>query len=416
MLWTSRQARVAAYAVMYSFLWPWGSLVLGGVVIAAAAVGALRLLVSDRRALLWLGGDIRSIRGRSTCCFTRPRPFATRCRSSFRWHILAACAIDWTGRRAAGGRGCGAGRRAVRPRVQPPPASTGASSRRRSSRSASSARAREGCRSGCTQSSGEQPNGIRPEPISCEPVTAANGWRWWSVGRRSLTARLRSSPIRAGPISPCSIPMRATSRRLTGGRFRSCPTSAASGPETPTGMSCVLRAGCSTRDGRFPPKSAAWPRATPSDLISHPSVAWVRARSQPSLLMIGGRNLDSAPGQVTLGRGDTVIDSWEVRPGFFFRLIPLPPLDGQGYVPIGGAGVECPERRSGLARTIRRAAARGPDGRIPGRMAGARIQSDHRPIVAVDERARRPLGSPRRARRDAYPDRRIAPALLRFRA
>lgn len=42
MLWTARQARVAVEAAKNTFLWPWGSLLLGGVVCALAALGGLR--------------------------------------------------------------------------------------------------------------------------------------------------------------------------------------------------------------------------------------------------------------------------------------------------------------------------------------------------------------------------------------
>jgi len=43
MLWTVRQARVAAYALLYSFVWPWGALPLGVAVMAIALAGFARL-------------------------------------------------------------------------------------------------------------------------------------------------------------------------------------------------------------------------------------------------------------------------------------------------------------------------------------------------------------------------------------
>ena len=43
MLWTARSARVAIDAIRYSFLWPWGSLVAGWLVMAAAAAGLVRM-------------------------------------------------------------------------------------------------------------------------------------------------------------------------------------------------------------------------------------------------------------------------------------------------------------------------------------------------------------------------------------
>ena len=44
MLWTMRTARVAVDAVQYSFLWPWGTLLAGWIVIVVAAAGAARML------------------------------------------------------------------------------------------------------------------------------------------------------------------------------------------------------------------------------------------------------------------------------------------------------------------------------------------------------------------------------------
>jgi hypothetical protein len=43
-LWTVRSARVAAQALVYTFLWPWGSLWLGALVVSLAVAGALLVL------------------------------------------------------------------------------------------------------------------------------------------------------------------------------------------------------------------------------------------------------------------------------------------------------------------------------------------------------------------------------------
>ena len=54
MLWTARSVRAAADAVMYTFLWPWGLIPVGGLVLAAAVVGAARVGWRSPRALLVL--------------------------------------------------------------------------------------------------------------------------------------------------------------------------------------------------------------------------------------------------------------------------------------------------------------------------------------------------------------------------
>jgi hypothetical protein len=54
MLYTNPSARAAAFALMRTFVDPWDSVVLGGVVIALAALGVAHLLMRDRRTLLAL--------------------------------------------------------------------------------------------------------------------------------------------------------------------------------------------------------------------------------------------------------------------------------------------------------------------------------------------------------------------------
>jgi len=69
-----------------------------------------------------------------------------------------------------------------------------------------------------------------------------------------------------------------------------------------------------------------------------PSIAWVRARPHPALMMLGGRNLDAAtPSQLSISTDtDHLVDSWTIRPGFFFRVLPVPAgsIEGQGYLPV----------------------------------------------------------------------------------
>jgi hypothetical protein len=68
-----------------------------------------------------------------------------------------------------------------------------------------------------------------------------------------------------------------------------------------------------------------------------PSVAWVRARTAPADLVIGGRQVGGdAPARLTLTTGDRALASWDVAPGFFTRHLTLPggSLVGTGYVPL----------------------------------------------------------------------------------
>jgi hypothetical protein len=54
MLWNVRSARVAVDALVYSFLWPWGGLFTGAVVVAIAAAGAVRVAWQRPRIMLLL--------------------------------------------------------------------------------------------------------------------------------------------------------------------------------------------------------------------------------------------------------------------------------------------------------------------------------------------------------------------------
>jgi hypothetical protein len=70
-----------------------------------------------------------------------------------------------------------------------------------------------------------------------------------------------------------------------------------------------------------------------------PSVAWLRSRSEPASLILGGRNLGAAgdpAARVTLEGHAGRIDSWDVAPGFFFRHVQFPAgaLAGTGYLPL----------------------------------------------------------------------------------
>jgi hypothetical protein len=81
-----------------------------------------------------------------------------------------------------------------------------------------------------------------------------------------------------------------------------------------------------------------------------PAVAWVRVRSEESTLMIGGRNLSpsgSEPARITVSIGGRAFDSFEAGPGYFFetRILPVGALTaGDPYVPVQvtatGAGDE----------------------------------------------------------------------------
>jgi hypothetical protein len=68
-----------------------------------------------------------------------------------------------------------------------------------------------------------------------------------------------------------------------------------------------------------------------------PTTAWVRARESAADLVFGGRQVGgAAPARLTLTLSDRVLDSWDITPGFFSRHLALPAgsLAGSGYLPL----------------------------------------------------------------------------------
>jgi hypothetical protein len=70
-----------------------------------------------------------------------------------------------------------------------------------------------------------------------------------------------------------------------------------------------------------------------------PSVAWIKARGDAAMLMIGGRNLGAEgdpAARLTLHGQAGMVHAWDVPPGSFFHLFDVAPgsLNGQGYVPL----------------------------------------------------------------------------------
>ena len=70
-----------------------------------------------------------------------------------------------------------------------------------------------------------------------------------------------------------------------------------------------------------------------------PSVVWVRGRDTGATLMIGGRHVgtDNPPdARVTVSVASSVIEEWITKPGFFFRVFEIPAerFAGSGYIPM----------------------------------------------------------------------------------
>lgn len=70
-----------------------------------------------------------------------------------------------------------------------------------------------------------------------------------------------------------------------------------------------------------------------------PSVAWIRARRESATLMLGGRHLvdGAGPVRIAVALDGVSLESFEAAPGYFFRRVELPAgalVKGSGYVPL----------------------------------------------------------------------------------
>ena len=334
MLWTTRTPRAAVNAFMYTFVWPWGGMVLGGVVLAAGLVGAVRLLRDNPRAALWLAVAFAPYAAfhllfHETATVRYALPLVVPVA------FLAACAFDWAGRRPATALGVAlvgvmllAGTRAARAygAVEPP--------------------AFRAMRAAIDAANGA-PVGMHAvfrrtaewTPPGAGVLLGPHGREWLTLVERWRTDPSTVLTFVADPRRTDLALFDARAREL-GGAFRwplpELPFVGGTRPGNadwyrmrPPGWMLDRGWALSAEIGGVAARDAAGPHL-------QPSLAWARGREGESLLMIGGRNLDGEPTQVTLSRAESPIDSWVVRPGFFFRLIPLSAgvLDAPGYVPL----------------------------------------------------------------------------------
>ncbi len=415
MLWTSRRPRVAVDAVMYSFLWPWGDLIIGGVVAAAAAVGALWLLRADRRALLWLAVTfgpyaVFHLLFHETATVRYALPLAVP------MAYLAACAIDWTGRASAA---VGAALVVVLLATAVPAARAYGSVE--SPPFKALREVRENAAAMAVGMHAVFRRATEWDPPGSDLLRAGHGREWLALVERWKTNSDASIAFVADPRRTDLALFDPHARELRGSHrwtFRELPYVGGIRPGNtdwyvmrPPGWMLDKGWALSAEIGGVAARDAVGPHLAPS-------VAWVRARSRA----VAAHDWRPEPGRVGAGSDH----AWTRRFGHRCMGSParvlLPAHSDssclarrRGICADWCPGVERPERRARFARAVRSAAGRGPDGRIPRGMAGARIQPGDRAIVAVDERAHGPLGSACWTRRDADRGRRITPPLLRFR-
>jgi hypothetical protein len=333
MLWTTRQARVALNALAYTFLWPWGSLVAGSIVLALALIGLARSAWRQPSTVLWLGIAFAPyaifhllLQETATIRYALPLviPIA----------YLVAVALDMAGRRPSmlfGTVLIGAFL------VRAVPAARGYGS--------TETPAFQALRDvGADPGTPVGMHGVFRRPSEWRPpgddvIRAPHGREWLA-----LVERWHDSPETA--IAYIADPRRTDlslfdphARDLKGSYRWKIPELPYVGGLRPGNADWyVMRpprwmldrgwalsaeiGGISARDGAGP--------------HLQPSVAWIRAGEQPTLLMYGGRNLSTNTTELVLSKGETTLDRATLAPGFFFRLLPVSPAvsAGVGYVPF----------------------------------------------------------------------------------
>jgi hypothetical protein len=402
MLWTTRTKAAAVDAVMYSFLWPWGGLIAGVVVIVAALAGGIRILWTRPRALglLILGYAPYAVfhllfQEVITVRYALPLviPIA----------FLAVSALDW--RRATAAL-AGTTIFVAWSLVLSVPATV-----RYGTQSSPAFRALiEAARPGAggnvdsrivglhavarrpvdwlqvTRSSSSERDRFAPRRVLRAPhgqewLTLVEQWRAEPSSEIMFVADPRRTDLALiDPLSrraPLEFRWDFIEPPFVGGtRPGDSDLYAMQAPGWMLDRGWALTAeiaGVSAREGLGPHRK--------------PSVAWVRARPEEATLSIGGRNLggsDSPPMQVLLALGGRPLDSFDVKPGFFSRRIALPAgsLNGTGYLPL-----EVSARPASGSTAV-----------LPVGLEQFDLQSPGMPMLAVDDGWYEPEYNPRTAR------------------
>jgi hypothetical protein len=351
MLWTTRQARVALEAAKNTFLWPWGGLTIGGVVLAVAAVGAVRLAWRMPRAVVVL--------------FVAFVPYAI-------FHLLfheivtvryalplvipigylVAVALDAGGPRAV----TAAGGALVAVMLWLTVPATVTYGREESpifrafhdiERTTSQAVAMHGFARRAADWEGDAlESGLPRAPHGREWLVALHELRQRTdvvfVADPRRTDLVLFDPAARTPIG--SYRWGFVEPPFVGGaRPGAVDVYRISSPGWMLDRGWALTAevgGVSTRDGFGPHK--------------RPSVAWVARRPSAALAMIGGRHLGSRSDplvRISATLDGRRIDSWDVAPGFFLRRVALPPGSLEFAAPYAQLAVRS-EAADGSGRQI----------------------------------------------------------------
>jgi hypothetical protein len=340
MLWSTRTVRVLLNAIQYSFLWPWGELVTGAIVTAAAAIGTARFAWRSPRPFLLFAAafgpyaifhlllqETLTVRyvlplmpGLAfLAVWAAPRPDGMAMKVAGSVAVVWFLAMGVPAARAFGRDGT--------PTMRLLKDVTGTLGMHAFARRP------------VEWTFGEDPHRVMrnievlPAPHGREWLSLVSHWRSRPDGDVSFIADPRRTDLQL--FDPQARQLQ-TSYRWT---FPVLPYVGGARPGNadlywmrPPGWMLdrgwavtAEVAGVTERDGVGPHVA--------------PSVAWIRARPDGALLMIGGRHLgaEGAPAsRISVTIEDRQLAAFEVPPGFFFRTVALPPAglsaSSPGYV------------------------------------------------------------------------------------
>jgi hypothetical protein len=354
MLWTTRTKAAALDAAMYSFLWPWGHPIAGVIVMLAAFVGFVRSLWAMPRALAlvlvaYVPYAVFHLLFQETITVRYALPLVVPV------GYLAMCGLDWgRGMVAAGATLLAAwsfvvsapatiaygdqSSPAFRALLEAARPGVGAGNEMRVvGMHAVARRAADWLQSSEARGTADAPRfapkRVLKAPHGQEWLTLVSEWRadpsshifFVADPRRTdlalidPTSRRHPLQFRWGFVEP---PFVGGTRPGDSDLYAMMPP----GWMLDRGWALTAEvAGVTARDGFGPHLK--------------PSVAWIRSRPHEATLAIGGRHLGAAndpPVQVTLALNGKSLESFDVKPGFFSRRIPLRAglLVGSGYLPL----------------------------------------------------------------------------------
>jgi hypothetical protein len=338
MLWTARTPRVAATAIANSFLWPWGSLGAGAVVVALAVAGAGRMLIRARWALVTLvvafaPYAVFHLLFHETVTTRYALPLVVPV------VLLAVYALAGMGRVALHVGGAALAAWSV--------VATVPASRTYGSTPTPPYRALQDALAATSQGDmvAMHAGMLRPEQWYHDNASRRIYRRLHARELPGLVDLWRTQPRTS--VSFIANPRRSDlamldprARELTRSYDWGFPEFPLLGGVRPGAVQLfTLRApGWMLGEGwAVTPEVGGQTTRLGAGPHRRPAIAWVRARGEAAMLMIGGRDFGPATARISIRSAERVIQTFDAPPGFFFKLQPLSPgllTAADAYLPL----------------------------------------------------------------------------------